>query len=121
MSLICRPTVIRGILAKQSSTRVTVLIAGAANIGVGVIKLAAGILVGSSAMLAEAAHSAADTLNQAFLLTSVHRGEARRGHVEVIDHVRASPDMTVKAALFEDSAALIGLASAAPPTRENWS
>src|SRR5579864_2068775 len=32
-------------------------------------------MVGSSAMLAEAAHSAADTLNQAFLLTSVHRGE----------------------------------------------
>ena len=26
-------------------------------------------------MLAEAAHSAADTLNQAFLLTSVHRGQ----------------------------------------------
>lgn len=31
-------------------------------------------MVGSSAMLAEAAHSAADTLNQGFLLTSVHRG-----------------------------------------------
>ena len=177
-------------MAKQSSTRVTVLIAGAANIGVGVIKLVAGILVGSSAMLAEAAHSAADTLNQGFLLTSVHRGErpadqrhpfgygqeryfwsllaafgifvagagfsvfegvlalrhghsdnpllayivlavsglaegtslarvlfqlrgeARSDHVEVIDHVRASPDMTVRAALFEDSAALVGLALA---------
>ena len=178
-------------LAKQASTRGTVLIAGAANIFVGAIKLAAGIMVGSSAMLAEAAHSAADTLNQAFLLTSVHRGErpadsrhpfgygqeryfwsllaafgifvagagfsifqgvlalgrgssenpliayvvlavsalaegtslvrvlvqlrgeARRDHVEVLDHVRSSPDTTVKATLFEDSAAMAGLGLAA--------
>src|SRR6201993_4004271 len=62
-------------MAEDSPTRRTVLIAGAANIFVGAIKLAAGILVGSSAMLAEAAHSAADTLNQAFLLASLHRGE----------------------------------------------
>ena len=59
----------------RMSTRGTVLIAGAANVFVGAIKLAAGIMVGSSAMLAEAAHSAADTLNQAFLLASIHRGE----------------------------------------------
>jgi cation diffusion facilitator family transporter len=59
----------------QSSTRITVLVAGASNVLVGAIKLTAGILVGSSAMLAEAAHSAADTLNQGFLLASVHRGE----------------------------------------------
>jgi divalent metal cation (Fe/Co/Zn/Cd) transporter len=62
-------------MAGRASTRVTVLIAGAANVLVGAIKLTAGIMVGSSAMLAEAAHSAADTLNQGFLLTSVHRGE----------------------------------------------
>jgi len=173
------------------STRYTVLIAGAANVFVGAIKLAAGIMVGSSAMLAEAAHSAADTLNQAFLLASLRwgerpadpkhpfgygqeryfwsllaafgifiagagfsffegllalqrgstespliafvvlaaagvaegtslvrvliqfRGEARRDHVEVLEHVRSSPDTTVKATLFEDSAAMIGLALAA--------
>jgi cation diffusion facilitator family transporter len=173
------------------STRTTVLIAGAANLFVGAIKLAAGIMVGSSAMLAEAAHSAADTLNQAFLLASLRRGErpadpkhpfgygqeryfwsllaafgifiagagfsffegllalrrgsaespliayvvlaaagvaegtslvrvliqvrseARRDHMGVLDHVRSSPDTTVKATLFEDSAAMIGLALAA--------
>ena len=173
------------------STRYTVLIAGAANVFVGAIKLAAGIMVGSSAMLAEAAHSAADTLNQAFLLASLRRGErpadprhpfghgqeryfwsllaafgifiagagfsvfegllalrrggtenpliayavlaaagvaegtslirvliqfrgeARRNHLGVLDQVRSSPDTTVKATLFEDSAALIGLALAA--------
>jgi cation diffusion facilitator family transporter len=178
-------------MAGRASTRVTVLVAGAANVFVGAIKLAAGIMVGSSAMLAEAAHSAADTLNQGFLLTSVHRGErpadprhpfgygqeryfwsllaafgifiagagfsvfegvlalgrettenpliaylvlavsgvaegtslvrvltqlrgeASRGHTEVLDHVRSSPDTTVKAALFEDSAAMVGLGLAA--------
>ena len=52
----------------EQATRRTVIIAGGANLFVGVIKLIAGILVGSSAMLAEAAHSAADTLNQVFLL-----------------------------------------------------
>jgi cation diffusion facilitator family transporter len=168
-----------------------VIIAGAANLFVGIIKLAAGLLSGSSAMLAEAAHSAADTLNQAFLLTSVHRGkrpadpshpfgygqeryfwsllaafgifvagagfsifegilalgreesgdpliayivlaaagvaegisfiraysqmrgEARRDRTRLIEHVQRSPDTTVKAALFEDTAALIGLVLAA--------
>jgi cation diffusion facilitator family transporter len=37
------------------------------------------------------------------------RGEARRGHQEVLSHVQASPDITVKVALFEDSAAVVGL------------
>jgi cation diffusion facilitator family transporter len=164
-----------------------VLIAGAANILVGAVKLAAGIISGSSAMLAEAAHSAADTLDQLFLLTSLRqaqrpadrdhpfghgqeryfwsllaafgifiagagfsvfegilslrssqqdsplaayialavavvaegtsfvraflqvRGEARTSHEDVLDHVNSSPDITVKVALFEDSAAVVGL------------
>jgi cation diffusion facilitator family transporter len=178
-------------IGRRTSTRGTILIAGAANLLVGAIKLAAGLTVGSSAMLAETAHSAADTLNQALLLTSVHRGErpadqrhpfgygqeryfwsllaafgifiagagfsvfegvlalrhgdsgnpliayvvlavsavaegtslvrvliqfrneARRGNEELLDHVRSSPDTTVKTALFEDSTAMIGLALAA--------
>jgi cation diffusion facilitator family transporter len=176
---------------RSRATRRTVIIAGAANLFVGVIKLAAGLLSGSSAMLAEAAHSAADTLNQAFLLTSVHRGErpadpghpfgygqeryfwsllaafgifiagagfsvfegvlalgrqesgdpliayvvlavsgaaecmsfvraysqmrgeAQRSRTPVVEHVQRSPDTTVKAALFEDTAAVIGLVLAA--------
>jgi cation diffusion facilitator family transporter len=60
-------------MSEQSATSRTVLIAGAANVFVGVIKLVAGILVGSSAMLAEAAHSAADTLNQGFLWASLRK------------------------------------------------
>jgi cation diffusion facilitator family transporter len=167
------------------------MIAGAANIIVGLTKLVAGILSGSSAMLAEAAHSAADTLNQGFLLTSVHqgerradrdhpfgygqeryfwsllaafgifiagggfsifegilaftstgsespmiaygalavafaaegasfirayrqiRGEARRDDRDLRHHMESSPDTTVKTAVFEDGAALIGLVFAA--------
>ena len=57
-----------------SETLRTVLVAGVANIVVLLAKLVAGVLTGSSAMLAEAAHSFADTLNQAFLFTSVRQG-----------------------------------------------
>jgi cation diffusion facilitator family transporter len=175
----------------HQATRRTVIVAGAANVLVGLVKLVAGIMSGSSAMLAEAAHSAADTLDQVFLLTSlrqadrpadrVHpfghgqeryfwsllaafgifiagagfsifegvltlsskhsesplvaylalavafvaegtsfvraywqvRGEARQRHEEVRYHVESSPDITVKVALFEDSAAMVGLMVAA--------
>lgn len=51
----------------------TVLIAGAANLAIALAKTVAGVLSGSSAMLAEAAHSFADTLNQVFLLTAIKR------------------------------------------------
>lgn len=40
------------------------------------------------------------------------RGEARRNNLAVLEYVRSSPDTTIKAALFEDSAALVGLALA---------
>ncbi len=172
---------------EHQETRRTVIVAGLANVVVGLVKLAAGIISGSSAMLAEAAHSAADTLDQFFLLTSLRqadrpadrahpfghgqeryfwsllaafgifiagagfsvfegilsmrstshesplaayialgvsviaegtsfaraysqvRAEAKTEQEEVLSHVRASPDITVKVALFEDSAAVVGL------------
>lgn len=56
------------------ASRRTVLIAAAANAIVMVTKLAGGLLSGSSAMLAEAAHSLADTSNQIFLLVSIELG-----------------------------------------------
>jgi cation diffusion facilitator family transporter len=173
-------------------TKRTVLVAGAANLIVAVIKAIAGVLTGSSAMLAESAHSVADTLNQVFLLTSIKKAskpadeehpfgygqdryfwsllaafgifvlgagfsifegilalgrsseqgspliayivlllagiaesisfikayrqmhaEARQEKTDLIEHVKTSADTTVKAALFEDSAAVIGLVLAA--------
>ena len=55
-----------------SESHKTVYIALAANAGIGLAKLAGGLISGSSAMLAEAAHSAADTTNQLFLLASLN-------------------------------------------------
>jgi cation diffusion facilitator family transporter len=52
-----------------------VLIAGGANVVVAILKLAAGLIAGSSAMLAESAHSLADTINQGLLLTSLRLAE----------------------------------------------
>lgn len=48
-----------------------VLAALGANAAIASGKLAVGLLTGSAAMLAEAAHSAADTVNQVFLLVSI--------------------------------------------------
>jgi cation diffusion facilitator family transporter len=186
--IVCCPPV----SGEEHSTRTTVLVAGGANLFVAAIKVAAGVLTGSSALLAESAHSAADTLNQVFLLASLRqgrrpadarhpfgygqeryfwsllaafgifvagagfsvfegilaltrpdhgqdvlvgyivlavsgaaeatsfvrallqsRGQARSRHLSLVAHLRTSPDTTVKAALFEDSAAMVGLALAA--------
>jgi cation diffusion facilitator family transporter len=52
-----------------------VLVAGTANIAIALAKVVAGVLAGSAAMLAEAAHSLADTLNQGFLLASLYRSD----------------------------------------------
>jgi cation diffusion facilitator family transporter len=52
-------------------TRRTVVIALVANAVIAVLKLIGGALSGSSALLAEAAHSVADTTNQGFLLVSI--------------------------------------------------
>ncbi|WP_396450305.1 cation diffusion facilitator family transporter [Actinomadura sp.] len=177
----------------RSETRKTVLVAGAANLVLAITKLIAGLLAGSSAMLAEGAHSIADTLNQSFLFASLRRSErppdkrhpfgygneryvwsllaafgifiagagfsifegiltmtghggtgtavwlayavlalaavlegaslirafhqarmeTRESDHELVEHVRRSPDLTFKTALFEDSAAMIGIALAA--------
>jgi cation diffusion facilitator family transporter len=55
--------------------RKTVLVAMAANAAIAIVKGAAGALTGSAAMLAEAAHSVADTVNQGLLLASLALGE----------------------------------------------
>ena len=60
---------------RTGAARRTVLVALAANASIAVAKLVAGLVSGSSAMLAEAAHSVADTMNQVFLLFSLALGE----------------------------------------------
>ena len=56
-------------------SRRTVLIALGANALIAVAKVGGGLLSGSAAMFAEAAHSLADTTNQAFLLVSIQLGK----------------------------------------------
>jgi cation diffusion facilitator family transporter len=72
-SLTSRRSVVRTHRTAGASRR-TVLIAAAANAFVMVTKLVGGLLSGSSAMLAEAVHSLADTSNQIFLLVSIELG-----------------------------------------------
>jgi len=61
--------------APHHAARRTVLVALAANASIAVAKLVAGLVSGSAAMLAEAAHSVADTMNQVLLLYSLAMGE----------------------------------------------
>jgi cation diffusion facilitator family transporter len=57
-----------------SESLATVIVAGLANLAIAVAKLVAGLISGSSAMLSEAAHSAADTVTEALLFVAVRRG-----------------------------------------------
>ena len=50
-----------------------------ANFAIAVGKLAAGLITGSGALLAEAGHSAADTVNQVFLLLGPRFSEGGQG------------------------------------------
>jgi cation diffusion facilitator family transporter len=178
---------------RSAESRRTATVALASNVTIAVAKIVAGALSGSAAMLAEAAHSLADTANQTFLLISIGlserppdeahpfgsgrerflwtfvaavgtflagavfaigwgiyellgpargetefllpfavlalslltegfswlralrqtRAEARRERLGYAEYVRMSRDPNVKMVLFEDSAALIGIALAA--------
>ena len=59
----------------SNQSTVTVLVALGANLGVAILKLIAGLLSGSGALLSEAAHSVGDTSTQVLLLTAVRRSE----------------------------------------------
>ena len=54
-------------------TRVTVLVALAANLVIAAAKAVGGLLAASPALLSEAAHSVADSLNEVFLLAALRR------------------------------------------------
>jgi divalent metal cation (Fe/Co/Zn/Cd) transporter len=60
-----------------SESHKTVYVALAANAAIGVCNVAAGVVSGSSAMLAEAAHSVADTTNQLLLAAAAAAAAAR--------------------------------------------
>ncbi|NEB75881.1 cation diffusion facilitator family transporter [Streptomyces sp. SID14478] len=54
-------------------TRITVLVALGANLLIAAAKLVGGLITASPALLSEAAHSVADSLNEVFLLAALHR------------------------------------------------
>ena len=61
----------------HEESRKTIFAAMAANFAIAVAKAVAGMLARSPAMLAEAAHSVADTMNQVFLLVSLSLGDRK--------------------------------------------
>ncbi|MET3984695.1 cation diffusion facilitator family transporter [Streptomyces sp. PvR034] len=58
---------------RDAQTRKTVWVALAANLVICVAKAVGGVVTGSPALLSEAAHSIADSLNEVFLLASLKR------------------------------------------------
>jgi divalent metal cation (Fe/Co/Zn/Cd) transporter len=62
--------------SRRRGSRVSLIVAFVANLLVAAAKLAAGFITGSAALLAEAAHSAADSTNEILLGVSFRR--ARR-------------------------------------------
>ncbi|HEX4718125.1 MAG TPA: cation diffusion facilitator family transporter [Thermoleophilaceae bacterium] len=67
-------------------TRKTVLVAIASNATIFLTKAVGGVMSGSSALLAEAAHSLADTTNQCFLLFSLKQAERARDETHPFGH-----------------------------------
>ena len=55
----------------SGESTLTVVLAGSVNLAIAVLKLIAGLITGSAAMLSEAAHSVADTFTEILLLTAL--------------------------------------------------
>ncbi|THA26677.1 cation diffusion facilitator family transporter [Streptomyces sp. RKND-216] len=62
---------------EEGETKGTVFVALAANLVIAAAKVVGGLVSGSSALLSEAAHSVADSLNEVFLLASLRRSRKR--------------------------------------------
>jgi cation diffusion facilitator family transporter len=58
---------------QEQESSLTVLLALAANVGVALLKLAAGLITGSAALLSEAAHSGGDSTTEVLLLVAQRR------------------------------------------------
>src|SRR5713101_1606113 len=74
--------------AAEGESARTIVIALLANILIGVAKLIAGLVTGSTAMLAEAAHSAADSVNEVFLAIGQRRDRQPADETHPLGHGR---------------------------------
>jgi cation diffusion facilitator family transporter len=84
-------------LTGESTT--TVVVALAANLGIAIAKLAAAIITGSSAMLAESFHAMADTGNEVVLLVAQRRSAIPPDEKHPLGHGRAAYFWALIAAL----------------------
>ena len=82
-----------------SASLTTVLIALAANVLVAVAKSVAAVVTGSASMLAEAAHSWADTGNEVFLLIAQRRSRRPRDRAHPLGYGREAYVWSLLAAL----------------------
>jgi cation diffusion facilitator family transporter len=64
---------LQSVAEQKDESTVTVLLALGANLGVGLLKLIAGLVSGSAALLSEAAHSAGDSTTEVLLLVAQRR------------------------------------------------
>ena len=72
----------------HSESWLTVVVAFAANVLIAVAKTAAALLTGSASMVAEAAHSWADSGNEVFLLVAQRRGARPADELHPVGHGR---------------------------------
>ena len=85
--------------AGASASVTTVLIAFAANLLVAIAKSFAAVLTGSASLLAEAAHSWADTGNEVFLLVAQRRSQRPPDRAHPLGHGREAYVWSLLAAL----------------------
>ncbi len=108
--------------ATAQGTRLTIWVTLLADLALAVAKLLAGVATGASSMLAEAAHSLADTCNQVFLLTGVRLAETRPDEEHPYGHGKdgffwsfmAAVAVFFAAALFALWRGIMGLVSPRP-------
>jgi cation diffusion facilitator family transporter len=74
--------------AEEGESPRTIVVALLANVVIGVAKLIAGLASGSSAMIAEAAHSAADCVNEVFLAVGLYRARQPADAAHPFGHAR---------------------------------
>jgi cation diffusion facilitator family transporter len=74
--------------AEEGESPRTIVIALLANVVIGVAKLLAGIASGSTALIAEAAHSAADCVNEVFLAVGLYRARQPPDQAHPFGHAR---------------------------------
>jgi cation diffusion facilitator family transporter len=74
--------------AQEGESTRTIVVALLANVAIGVAKLTAGIVSGSGALIAEAAHSGADCVNELFLAIGLYRAHQPPDATHPLGHAR---------------------------------